>query len=110
MQQMNQESVYLSRIGMPGLTHVGAGEIGELNYNPAHLIEMVSDQLGLKNDAALCRLLGIMPSLLSKVRNMHAPITADLLLRFHDLTGLTIRDLRFLMGDQRRLFRPIALR
>ncbi len=109
MEQQKITRTRYSRMGTPGLCHVGAADPGELNYNPVQLIEMVSDHLGVKNDAQLCRMLEVHPPLISKIRNKRLPVTAELLLTMHDATGLTITDLRFLMGDKRKYFRPIEL-
>lgn len=77
-----------------------------LDYNPNQLLDSVTEHLGLKNDAALSRTLEVAPPVISKVRHMRLPVSATLLVRMHDVTGLSIRDLRFLMGDHRPKFAP----
>lgn len=77
-------------------------------YQPSNLLDTLIVTLGLKNDAALCRALEIRPPILSKIRNRHMPISSALLLRMHEVTDISIRDLRGLMGDRRRNHRASA--
>ena len=76
-----------------------------LEYNPDRLLDTVMEHLGLKNDAALSRALEIAPPVISKIRHRRLSIGASLLIRMHEETGLSILDLRFLMGDRRKNFR-----
>lgn len=75
------------------------------DYDPNHFIDQLAVRLRAKNDAALCRLLGVEPPLVSKIRHKRLPIGAPLLIRVHEVTGLAIDDLRRLMGDRRRKYR-----
>jgi plasmid maintenance system antidote protein VapI len=75
---------------------------GEINSNS--LIDALLDRFSLKNDAALCRILNISPALISKLRHKKTRITADLLITMHEFTGLSIKELRNLMGDLRPNF------
>ena len=74
-------------------------------YDPGHLLNMLLRKLDLKNDAALGIELEIRPPLLSKIRNRRVPISAAVLIRMHEVSGLTIGELRALMGDRRQQFR-----
>lgn len=87
---------------------VSVVEEGEISYSPAKLLNTVMTELGLRNDAALARLLDIQAPLLSKIRNGKLPISAGVLLRLHEVSGRSIDDLRFLMGDRRTRFRICA--
>jgi hypothetical protein len=49
---------------------------------------------GLKNDAALCRLLSIAPPVISKIRKGYAPVTPSVLLKMHELGNLPIARIR----------------
>jgi hypothetical protein len=86
-----------------------AAEVAEVaapeEYNPNHFIDQLAMRLRAKNDAALCRILGVEPPLVSKIRHKRLPIGAPLLIRVHEVTGLAITDLRQLMGDRRRKYR-----
>jgi hypothetical protein len=70
-----------------------------LQYNPNNLLDTLTALLLLKNDAALSRALEVAPPVISKIRHHRLPVGASLLIRMHDVSGLSIRDLRNLMGD-----------
>jgi hypothetical protein len=74
-------------------------------YDPNHLLDHLIKTLGLKNDAALSRALEIAPPVISKIRHRRLPIGASLLIRMHEVSDLTIKELRLLMGDRREKFR-----
>lgn len=76
-----------------------------LLYDPDRLLNALCEQLRVKNDAALARALEVAPPVISKIRHRRLPISASLLIRIHEVTGITIRDLRYLMGDRRGKFR-----
>ncbi len=74
-------------------------------YDPNHLLETLIQKLNLKNDAALSRALEVAPPLISKIRHRRLPVGASLLIRMHEVSDLSIKDLRELMGDRRTKFR-----
>lgn len=76
----------------------------DINYNPDPLLDAVIKHLHLKNDAALSRVLEVAPPVISKIRHRKLPIGASLLIRMHEVTDLSIKDLRGLMGDRREKF------
>lgn len=76
-----------------------------LQYNPSRLLDTLISNLRLKNDAALARVLEVAPPVISKIRHHRLPVGASLLIRMHEVSGLSIRDLRYLMGDRRNKFR-----
>jgi len=78
---------------------------GPSGYNPNHLLDVLLENLRLKNDAALSRALEVAPPVLSKIRHHRLPVGASILIRMHEVSGLSIRDLRFLMGDRREKYR-----
>jgi hypothetical protein len=86
-------------------------EINETNaseqfqYDPNNLLESLIERLNLKNDAALSRALEVAPPLISKIRHRRLPVGASLLIRMHEVSQLSIKDLRELMGDRRMKFR-----
>lgn len=77
----------------------------QFQYDPNNLLESLIEKLNLKNDAALSRALEVAPPLISKIRHRRLPVGASLLIRIHEVSGLSIRDLRHLMGDRRNKFR-----
>ncbi|CAH0281144.1 hypothetical protein SRABI118_03782 [Massilia sp. Bi118] len=74
-------------------------------YNPNRLLDTLLQNMRLKNDAALSRILELAPPIISKIRHQRLPVSASVLIRMHEVTELSIRDLRFLMGDRRERYR-----
>lgn len=77
----------------------------QFQYDPNNLLESLIERLNLKNDAALSRALEVAPPLISKIRHRRLPVGASLLIRMHEVSDLSIKDLRHLMGDRRTKFR-----
>ena len=77
----------------------------QYHYDPDNLLDALIEKLGLKNDAALSRTLEVAPPVLSKIRHRRLPVGASILIRMHEVTDLSIRELRDLMGDRRAKFR-----
>jgi len=77
----------------------------QVAYDPNHLLDSLIEKLHLKNDAALSRALEVAPPVISKIRHRRLPVGASLLIRMHEVSDLSIRDLRILMGDRRDKFR-----
>ncbi len=71
------------------------------SYNPNHLLDTLREKMKLKNDAALSRALEVAPPVISKIRHRTLPVGASLLIRMHEVTQMSIRELRDLMGDRR---------
>lgn len=71
-------------------------------YDPNHLLDALIEKMNLKNDAALSRRLVVQPPVISKIRHRRLPVGASLLIRMHEESGLSIRELRELMGDRRQ--------
>lgn len=77
----------------------------QLEYEPNNLLDALIEKLNLKNDAALSRALEVAPPVISKIRHRRLPVGASLLIRMHEVSDLSIKDLRILMGDRRDKFR-----
>ncbi|MDB5775984.1 MAG: hypothetical protein JWP38_2117 [Herbaspirillum sp.] len=77
----------------------------EILYDPDRLLDALIEKLHLKNDAALSRALEVAPPVISKIRHRRLPVGASLLIRMHEVSDLSIRDLRILMGDRREKYR-----
>ena|ERR1039457_4595307 len=75
------------------------------HYDPNHLLDTLSGRLNFKNDAALSRALEVAPPVISKIRHRRLPVGASLLIRMHEISDVSIKDLRALMGDRREKFR-----
>src|SRR6478672_1757525 len=74
-------------------------------YDPNHLLDSMLEKLKLKNDAALSRALEVAPPVISKIRHRRLPVGASMLIRMHEVSNLSVKDLRILMGDRRDKFR-----
>lgn len=66
-------------------------------YDPNRVLDAIIHKLSLKNDAALSRVLEVAPPVISKIRHSTLPIGATILLRMHEVSDLSIRELRSLM-------------
>lgn len=80
-------------------------QIAQESYDPNRLLDTLIEKLNLKNDAALSRALEVAPPVISKIRHRRLPVGASLLIRMHEVSGLSIRELRDLMGDRRTKYR-----
>lgn len=67
--------------------------------NAAHLLDTLIRELGLKNDAALGRLIGVTPPHISKLRHGSLPVSAEVLIRIYDSTHYSIDQLRALLQE-----------
>ncbi|MFT5644221.1 MAG: hypothetical protein ACI83P_001775 [Janthinobacterium sp.] len=67
-------------------------------YNPNRVLDAIIEKLQLKNDAALSRVLEVAPPVISKIRHNTLPIGATILIRMHEVSDLSIRELRELMA------------
>lgn len=74
-------------------------------YDPNTLIDSLKSMLRLKNDAALSRALDVSAPVLSKIRSFQMPISGAVLIRMHEVSSLSITDLRWMMGDRRVKYR-----
>jgi hypothetical protein len=82
----------------------------QISYEPNNLLDALMERLALKNDAMLSDLLKVGPPVISKIRHHKMPIGAALLIRMHEVSELSIGELRSLMGDQRARFRTSGSR
>ncbi len=67
------------------------------DYDPNRVLDAIITKLRLKNDAALSRVLEVAPPVISKIRHNTLPIGATILLRMHEVSDYSIRELRALM-------------
>ena len=72
----------------------------EVTYDPNKVLDAIMEKLNLKNDAALSRALEVAPPVISKIRHRTLPIGATILLRMHEVSEFSIRELKSLMGVQ----------
>jgi plasmid maintenance system antidote protein VapI len=79
--------------------------VGQETYDPNRLLDTLLEKMNLKNDAALSRALEVAPPVISKIRHRRLPVGASLLIRMHEVSEMSIRELRDLMGDRRTKYR-----
>jgi len=82
-----------------------SGSQQEENFDPNRLLDALIVMLQLKNDAALSRRLGVSPAIISNIRRGRQPVGASMLVRMHEESGISIKELRAIMGDRREKFR-----
>lgn len=68
-------------------------------YEQSRLLDELIRRNELKNDAALCRILQITPSVLSKIRHGRARLSGDVMIRMHEAFEIPISELRQLMAS-----------
>ena len=70
-------------------------------YDPAALLDALAKRLQLNNDHALSRKLKVTQQVISNIRRGTFPVGASMLLWMHEASGISIDELRRLMGDRR---------
>ncbi len=74
-------------------------------YNPNMLFDVLLATFGLDDDEALGSVLHIGAPLIRRIRCGQVPVDPLLLLRMNELSGISVRELRRLMGDRRAEWR-----
>jgi plasmid maintenance system antidote protein VapI len=95
----------VSGLDLGGLRALMTKPEEEEGFDPNKLLNALLKRLELNNDVALARELDVTPGAISRVRHRKLAVGAPLLIRMHELSGLTVRELRALMGDRRRSIR-----
>lgn len=85
--------------------YIDFDDIDYESYDTNHLLDSVLDHLNLPDDAALSAALGVAPEMLSDIRQMQQALDPALLIRMHELTGISIVGLRNILGDRRKKLR-----
>lgn len=67
-------------------------------YTPAALLSALYGALDVKNDAQLCRALGMMPPQISRFRNGVKPLSPGMIVRIADVTEWSVAKIRKLCG------------
>jgi hypothetical protein len=66
--------------------------------NHGAMLDALMENLNVTSDAALSRKLMVPPPVISKLRNNKIGVSAGLLVRIHDVTGLSINSVRAMLG------------
>jgi len=64
------------------------------SFVPNKLLDTLIEKLHLKNDAELCRVLEVQPPIISKIRHRKLNVGATILLRMHEKSNISIRELK----------------
>jgi hypothetical protein len=85
------------------MTHQEQGTVTstDTGYNPNRLLDTLIERMGLANDGALSRRLKVAKTVISNMRHNRLPVGASMLMWMHEATGISIRELRALLGDRR---------
>ncbi len=82
-----------------------------VDYSPAHLLNELRRIMKAKTDRELADLLEINSSILSKIRHNRLSVGGAILIRMHEVSGLSTTQLRHVLGDRRKRFRMgVAMR
>ena len=73
-------------------------------YSPSDLLDELKTLLNIKNDLSFSKKFGFSPAHISKLRHNKAVVTPHFLLRIHDISQISISDLKKMMKDNRKLF------
>jgi transcriptional regulator with XRE-family HTH domain len=71
------------------------------DYNPDLLLNALMDKMHLKEDAELAKRLRMDKRLLGQIRNRRLQISGSMLMQMQEATGITIAELRRILGDRR---------
>ncbi len=71
---------------------------GAANLNHGPMLDALMVSLKVTTDAALSRKLMVPPPVISKLRNNKIGVSAGLLVRIHDVTGMSINKVRTMLG------------
>ncbi len=64
------------------------------SFVPNKLLDTLITKMNLKNDAELCRKLEVQPPIISKIRHRKLAVGATILLRMHEKSEMSIRELK----------------
>jgi DNA-binding transcriptional regulator YdaS (Cro superfamily) len=80
-------------------------QTAQIVYNPNNLLDTLIKRMGLKDDGALSRKLRVATTVISNIRYGRLPVGASMLMWINEATGISIHELRELMGDRRTRYR-----
>lgn len=71
------------------------------SYDPNRLLDTVAAWLGIADDRALSRLIGLSPGIIRGLRAGRLPVRASILTLMADYAGKSVEELRSVLGDRR---------
>lgn len=78
------------------------------DYDPNRLLDTLTQHLGVKNDKALSQKLKMNKSLVAGIRQKRLPVAASLMIGMHEATGISIPELKKILGDRRSKYRLVC--
>ena len=75
------------------------------DYDPNRLLDTLTQRLGVNSDKALSQKLKMNKTLVARIRQKRLPLGASLLMGIHEATGISIPELKKILGDRRSKFR-----
>jgi hypothetical protein len=78
----------------------GASQVND-EYDPELFLNSLLDRMHLTQDAQLAKRLRMDKRLLSKIRERRLQISGSMLMHMQEATGITISELRRILGDRR---------
>ena len=73
----------------------------------AQLFDAILHEKGIRTDGELAEEIGIEPTSLSRLRHGHRPVSDGVILRVHEMTGWSIRDIKAALEMPSRKGRPL---
>ncbi|HYD96800.1 MAG TPA: hypothetical protein VEC01_15835 [Noviherbaspirillum sp.] len=70
-------------------------------YDPNRLLNTLIDRLGVRSDNALSRRLKVAGNVIRDMRDGRIPVAGSMLLWMQEVTGISVDELRGLLGDRR---------
>ena len=80
------------------------------DYDPELLLNLLMDRMHLTEDTQLAQRLRMDKRLLDKIRERRLQISGSMLIQMQEETGITIAELRRLLGDRRSTSRMACKR
>jgi hypothetical protein len=74
-------------------------------YDPNRLLDTLKVRMRLESDIALAEVLEIPPPVISQIRHRGYPMAPSILIRMHEVSSLSIREMREIIGDRRKRVR-----
>ena len=79
--------------------------IMSVDYDPNRLLDALIQHLGVSSDKALSQKLKMNKTLVARIRQKRFPVGASLIMGIHEATGISIPELKMILGDRRSKYR-----
>ncbi|WP_199710626.1 hypothetical protein [Noviherbaspirillum cavernae] len=72
-----------------------------IGYDPNRLLDALRERMQLNSDSALSRKLKVTKSIIHDIRHGRLPVAGSMLIWMSETTGISVPELRVLLGDRR---------